>query len=87
MAERRTRFHDEEERVKKTYEEIDTLLVVMNGREACGSSDEEENVEQLAELLMRLTGTCADASHDPDVATIGRMAALRWLRAIGYVTR
>lgn len=86
MATHWTRFQDEEERAKNVYEQIDAVMSTMNGHEACGHSDEEENVEWLCELLKALTGVTSDGSYDPDVATVGRNAARRWLRGVGYVT-
>jgi hypothetical protein len=81
-----TRFQNEAELVKDTCEDIDVVLSAMNGREACGTFEERENREWLAKLIMTLAGITSTGAHDPDLAYVGRAAALRWLRGRGYVT-
>lgn len=70
--------------VKNVYENIDAVLNAMNGREAC-YDDERENLEWLTELVKALTGLNSNGYLNPDIAKTGRVAALQWLRAIGYV--
>ena len=75
---RRTRWTDEATRTKDTYEEITDVAAVID-------SHERHNLDQFAELIRELAGLDTDGHHDPDLAYVGRCAALRWLRENGYI--
>lgn len=73
MIYQKTRFDNEAERIKNTYESIDTIL---------GNISLFEN--EFIELIKDLVGFDNIGHYDPDLHQIAKIAVYQWLKYYEY---
>lgn len=76
MVYQKTRFDNEAERIKDTYESIDTVLYAIS---LCD--------EEFIELIRTIAGFDITGHYDPDLHTIGKIAVYQWLKDTEYFKR